>query len=97
LNAVVVALKALEREAEATELIQYVIAERKDDRSFFKLTRALEPITDPELKAALQAHAPVVRDDRSLSAIILGDGISDYQLPSVTRLWKLPFKSSRML
>lgn len=68
LNAVVIALKALERSNDATKLIEYVLAERAGDMAFFK--RPGGPITDDELKQALQANTPIVLDDRPLSKVL---------------------------
>lgn len=68
LNAVVVALKALERSKEATELIRYVLTERAGEMAFFR--RPGGPVTDDELKRELQENAPVVQDDRPLSKVL---------------------------
>lgn len=83
LNAVVVALKKLERPTEATELIRYVLDVRNDDKSFFR--RSLRSVTDPELLAALQANAPVQRDDQPLAKILVS-GLFGYGGVSITRL-----------
>jgi hypothetical protein len=85
LNAVVEALKRLERPAEATELIEYVLNIRRKDESFFR--RAREPITDPELLAALQANTPVQKDDRPLEKILV-EGLFGYGGLSIVRLQK---------
>ncbi len=83
LNAVVIALKALERNNEATKLIEYVLAERAGDMTFFR--RPGGPITDDELRRQLQANTPVVQDDRPLSEVLAGglfgyDGIDTLRL-----------------
>lgn len=83
LNAVVMALRALGRDKEASELIAVVLKARAGDMEFFR--KPLESVTDTELVAAMQVNTPVRRDDRPLEKIFI-DGLWSYKGVSLLRL-----------
>jgi hypothetical protein len=69
LNAIVVALRELGRNADATKLLNFVVQERSEDTAFFKPPEH-QLITDRELIETLASMSHYERDERSLLQII---------------------------
>jgi len=68
LDAVVVALRGMERNVEASELISSFVKAPIAERQLKRVN--LQEIRDTELREALEAHMPLVRDERPLSEIL---------------------------